>query len=528
MRPVSEIHNDVIGKIAERQLVISRNSKVTDVSEFANLLHIASDKASVMGFSDPDAIAESAIIGYADSLAGPWGRVSTMADRALARHLDDSVNGTVGSSGSVAQNQASAPVGEGSEESRSVHEAEDDVDSDEGRMSDFDRLVKLLEMGMNVYMYGPAGSGKTYMAIEACERLHEKGEIPSGVPYILSSPQASYEITGFIDAGGKRVPTAFTEWFMNGGLLILEEMDGAVPEALIAFNTALGNRMMNIPGLGTQAMNPKCLCIATANTPGHGASIAYVTRVQMDMSTLDRFAVMRVDYDEKVELDMAMGDSQLVAFAHDWRRACEQACQEERVLFSYRGIRMFKKIWNDIGSDDAIELVLVRGSLSKDDLAIVCKYLRVNNKYSRAVKRYQASMPHWSGYEGIRVRSRRKSEPGQGPRRTVSVLGGSFGDMQRKTSSMGGVGGRRRLRRGFRQQGSGMVWFSGFGMALGPCRPWVRRYRIRSRCREVRLDCVFDVQEAPAQHEVDRGRIGGRRKVSDRPSRLHVEREEGT
>ena len=82
--------------------------------------------------------------------------------------------------------------------------------------------------------------------------------------------------------------------------------------------------------------HPDFRVIAAGNTFGLGANYEYVGRNQLDMASLDRFAVVRVGYDRNIELNVAQGNTELVDFAEDARNAVRK--DEKRNSFgnSYR------------------------------------------------------------------------------------------------------------------------------------------------------------------------------------------------
>lgn len=158
-------------------------------------------------------------------------------------------------------------------------------------------LIKILSTGLNVYLVGPAGSGKTHAAIQCAKAL--------GVPFHFTGAVASeFKLTGFIDAQGRIVSTEFRKAFEQGGLFLFDEIDASYPQAVLAFNAALANDYMDFPDKRVQR-HEKFFCIAAANTYGQGADRQYVGRNQLDAASLDRFVFMDWKYDEKLETALA-------------------------------------------------------------------------------------------------------------------------------------------------------------------------------------------------------------------------------
>lgn len=162
-------------------------------------------------------------------------------------------------------------------------------------------LVKALATKCNIMLVGPAGSGKTTLAHQAADSL--------GVQFYFNGAISSeYKLTGFVDAQGRIVSTAFRKAYENGGLYLFDEIDASMPDALLAFNAALANGHMDFPD-GTVKRHSDFYCVAAANTFGKGADRVYVGRNQLDAASLDRFIVFNVDYDERLEKALAGNDN---------------------------------------------------------------------------------------------------------------------------------------------------------------------------------------------------------------------------
>ncbi len=158
-------------------------------------------------------------------------------------------------------------------------------------------LINILSTGLNVYLVGPAGSGKTHAAIQCAKALD--------IPFHFTGAVASeFKLTGFIDAQGRIVSTEFRKAFEQGGLFLFDEIDASYPQAVLAFNAALSNDYMDFPDKRVER-HEKFFCIAAANTYGQGADRQYVGRNQLDAASLDRFVFMDWKYDEKLETALA-------------------------------------------------------------------------------------------------------------------------------------------------------------------------------------------------------------------------------
>jgi len=157
------------------------------------------------------------------------------------------------------------------------------------------------ETPVNVWLGGPAGSGKTKAAEMVAEAL--------GLTfYYTGAITEAYSLLGFKDANGKLVRTPFRECFENGGVFLWDEVDGSSPNALLAFNGALANSHCAFPD-GVIRRHPDCIIIAAANTWGNGATNEYVGRLKLDAATLSRFVQIQWNYDSKLEKALTGNDA---------------------------------------------------------------------------------------------------------------------------------------------------------------------------------------------------------------------------
>ena len=161
----------------------------------------------------------------------------------------------------------------------------------------FPKLLQVLSQHLNVYLVGPAGSGKTYAAKKCAEAL--------GVPFYFTGAIANeYKLTGFKNAQGEYVGTEFRKAYENGGVFLFDEIDASFPQAVLAFNAALANNFMDFPDKQVK-MHPNFYCIAAANTIGQGADRQYVGRNQLDAASLDRFIFIDWEYDNNLEISLS-------------------------------------------------------------------------------------------------------------------------------------------------------------------------------------------------------------------------------
>lgn len=242
----------------------------------------------------------------------------------------------------------------------------------------FDTIVKFVANNEPVFLTGPAGSGKNVLCQQVAKAL--------GLNFYFSNAVTQeYKITGFTDAMGVFHESQFYKAFKNGGLFMLDEMDASIPEVLVILNAAIANRYFDFPApIGYVEAHPDFRVIAAGNTFGLGANYEYVGRNQLDMASLDRFAVVRVGYDRNIELNVAQGNTELVDFAEDARNAAEKS--GIRFIVSYRAIGRMAKLEGLLGLEETLKTCFVK-SLEADDIKVLTNNMTVSNKYASALKK---------------------------------------------------------------------------------------------------------------------------------------------
>lgn len=171
-------------------------------------------------------------------------------------------------------------------------------------------------IGRFPWLFGPAGSGKSTLAQKVAEALN----IPF---YSVSSLQQKYELEGYTDAVGEFVQTAFYKAMAEGGVFCFDEISTTSGEVQVAFNTAAAQLVYNFPKMGMVKAHENFHIIACDNSTGRGGDKRYISRFQLDASTLDRYNFVEVDYSDEHDLNMAAGDKDLVRFMKDMRKVLD-------------------------------------------------------------------------------------------------------------------------------------------------------------------------------------------------------------
>lgn len=243
----------------------------------------------------------------------------------------------------------------------------------------FDKVLNLVNLDIPVFLSGAAGTGKNVI----CKQIAEAMGLDF---YFTNAVTQEYQLKGFIDAQGTFHETQFYKAFTQGGLFFLDEMDGSIPETLIILNAAIANRYFDFP-TGKVEANPNFRIIAAGNTVGTGADIEYTGRFQLDASSLDRFALVYVDYSPNIENAVTNGNSELCEFARAFRKICEKS--SIRCLCTYRALERISKLETVFELPEVIEMSLTKG-LGVDDLVIIGNEFEnkgmKHNKYVKALR----------------------------------------------------------------------------------------------------------------------------------------------
>lgn len=227
-----------------------------------------------------------------------------------------------------------------------------------------------------VYLVGPAGSGKNYICKQVAKML--------GLNFYFSNAVTQeYKITGFTDANGIYHESQFYKAFKNGGLFMVDEMDASISETLIILNAAIANGYFDFPApIGYVEAHEDFRIVAAGNTYGYGADMQYVGRNQLDMASLDRFAVVEIAYSSAIE-EAICPNYELLEFLREFRKVALH--NGIMTVVSYRAMKRMFIMEKAINSkSELLDTCLCKG-LSNDDLRLIYNQLTVRNKYTNAL-----------------------------------------------------------------------------------------------------------------------------------------------
>lgn len=197
-------------------------------------------------------------------------------------------------------------------------------------------LIQVLGAGHHVFLVGPAGSGKSTLAYQAADALQLNFGAISFGPTTPTS-----KLFGYMNATGQYVTTEYRKCFdesLEGGIFLGDELDNGHPGLTAELNQSLAN------GHGAFAdsmvgRHPDFRFVATGNTFGRGPDRLFVGRNILDAATLDRFTILEVPVDERLERSLARAyadgaDPKTVTAINAWIdyvQACRKKVDDQRL-----------------------------------------------------------------------------------------------------------------------------------------------------------------------------------------------------
>lgn len=255
---------------------------------------------------------------------------------------------------------------------------------------EFETVLKILKAGMNTMLVGPAGCGKTTIAKQLAESL----DLQFGSVCLTAGASETWLF-------GRQTPTGFIEGmfsklYKEGGVFLADEMDAADANLLLAINTALANGLMYNPINGEQSPRHKDFYfIGACNTFGKGADHVYTGRNQLDGATLDRFVIVQVDYNEKLETKL-LKDQEMRAFLKTMRKEIVKKGFNE--IVSTRAFDYASRLI-EAGFEKQIIAQMLTESWNKDLKDIVKKYDFGNKVVEKETKKLATKVDTvWRGF----------------------------------------------------------------------------------------------------------------------------------
>lgn len=244
----------------------------------------------------------------------------------------------------------------------------------------FPEILELINSGANVYMFGPAGSGKSYMAKQVADALDLDF-------YEQQRVTQDYQILGWPTADGGWVETPFFKAFTRGGLFSWDECDASIPESGLAVNGALEQGRC-VFGDKMYEKHPNFRMIASGNTNGQGADEEYVGRFCQDAALFDRFEMVFCDYCPELEKALANNDLDILDFVRQLRKV-----RDDKHIKLIVGNRLIKRMVTNVGGPKATLVRNIVNRLDKDVARILMRALpEYKGKWFDAAKQIASAL----------------------------------------------------------------------------------------------------------------------------------------
>ena len=223
----------------------------------------------------------------------------------------------------------------------------------------FEQLLELVNLNLNVYLWGPAGSGKSTAASQVAKALGRN------YGYISLDPQAGRSVLmGYMDVNGKYVRTPFRDAYEHGHVFCIDEADNASANLVVALNSALENGHCAFPD-AIIAKHPNFVLVATGNTAGRGGDPRYANRRPFDPAFADRFVFLKWDYDKSMERKVAVGINPKSRPWITWVQSVRDYCDANKIdrivtpRATLRGALLLKTTKRTV--EEVAEMLIFRG-----------------------------------------------------------------------------------------------------------------------------------------------------------------------
>lgn len=241
----------------------------------------------------------------------------------------------------------------------------------------FPKVCKLINMNKPVMLTGPAGTGKNFMVEQIAKALGKNF-------YYASTITQEYKLTGFIDAEGNYHSTELRRAMEDpdGAIFMLDEIDASIPETLVVINSLLANGYFDFPDKRVTA-NEGFRVICAGNTVGLGADMVYTGRNVIDGATLDRFVLVKMDYDKDIEQNLCP-DEELKSFIYDIRKSA--AKNHINCIVGMRCLKYaYEMLVNEFDKQDIVSDAIIKG-LQEDDINVLKNDLDSSNPWYKYFK----------------------------------------------------------------------------------------------------------------------------------------------
>lgn len=172
----------------------------------------------------------------------------------------------------------------------------------------------------NIALVGDAGTGKSTLAAQTAKALDLRFGYLNCSGGVGESRLLGRMTPNLSDGSERYTATPLVDFYANGGVFCLDEMDGLDSNVLLALNGMIENGFWTRPDGETIERHKDFVAVATMNTFGTGASRIFTGRSQLDGSSLDRWKQLECDYDNTLEARLCSVDG-LAERVHQIRAA---------------------------------------------------------------------------------------------------------------------------------------------------------------------------------------------------------------
>ena len=264
------------------------------------------------------------------------------------------------------------------QEEEQKEETEQEQEQKEIKSPVYDEVLTYVNNNMPVYLFGPAGTGKSYLAREIAKDLNLDF-------YFTNCVKQEFKLTGFVDAHGKFHETALYKAMKFGGVFFLDELDGSDPNALINLNSILADGYFQFPNGEFIEANKDFRIVAAGNTAGEGANESYNGRYKLDASSLNRFKKVAVDYDKRIEALITNNNQELMTFADYIRQQAKESFLP--LIISYRDLKDIVKLEKVLGTEKMLKSTIFYNTSVDTINNLVYSWEGGKNKYIKALKK---------------------------------------------------------------------------------------------------------------------------------------------
>ena len=186
----------------------------------------------------------------------------------------------------------------------------------------YKKVFKELRTLKQVWLCGPAGTGKTFMASQISNAM----DLPFA-SISCSAGMSEAHVLGRMNIKGQFLSTDFINIYENGGVFLFDEVDNADANVMTTLNSALANGKVSVPNrvdkpYATRHENAHIICASNTwgNGYGTGQGATYV-REMLDSAFKDRFVAGKtfIDYDTDFEKKVTSKLPQLFTALTDLR-----------------------------------------------------------------------------------------------------------------------------------------------------------------------------------------------------------------